>query len=268
MPECRSREDVMAKQKIIVWALFDGGNGCYTQAAKSFSTLKVYPIGIDIERKNRHFIPLNLADYSKLFGKSQLFARLDKLPKPDVILASPPCESFSVASAMKGGNACWKQERKGGSRFVIRHSQDYDVPNVPRKHFRYEKSFFNRINGELCIYNTIDIIQRYQPKVFVIENPYASRIWDYIHDVLGFEIPFDNPTYYGNYDYPVKKPTKFKSNIALNLKYHHYYAGVRMSHVLKSYNARSNIPLDLVKAIYTQILDYLKQPTNETPYHK
>ena len=30
---------------------------------------------------------------------------LDKLEPPDVILASPPCESWSVASAMKGGNA-------------------------------------------------------------------------------------------------------------------------------------------------------------------
>ncbi|VGM96262.1 Uncharacterised protein [uncultured Avibacterium sp.] len=249
----------MAKQKIIVWALFDSGNGCYTQAAKSFSAIKVYPIGLDIERKNRHFIPLNLADYSKLFGKSHLFATLDRLPKPDVILASPPCESFSVASAMWGGNACWKQEQKSGSRFVIRNAQDYEPPQVPRKHFRYEKSFFNRINGELCIYNTIEIIKRYQPKVYVIENPYSSRIWDYIKDVLGFEIPFDNPTYYGNYHYPVKKPTKFKSNIPLNLKYQNYYAGVRLNHVLKSYNGRSNIPLDLVADIYREILKNLKE---------
>ncbi|VEH67174.1 Uncharacterised protein [Rodentibacter pneumotropicus] len=41
----------MAKKKIIVWALFDSGNGCYTQAAKAFPQMRVYPIGIDIEQK-------------------------------------------------------------------------------------------------------------------------------------------------------------------------------------------------------------------------
>lgn len=246
----------MAKN-IIVWALFDSGNGCYTKAASSFQNMEIYPIGIDIERKNNHFISLNLADYGRLFGNKSLWDRLDELPIPDVILASPPCESFSVASAMWGGNACWKQEVSKGSRFVIRERADYEPPRVPRKHFQYEKSFFNRINGELCIYNTVEIIKRYKPKVYVIENPYSSRIWDYIDKVLGFEIPFENRTYYGNYDYPVKKPTKFKSNIELELRFQDYYSGVRLTDVLKTYNARSNIPLSLIEEIYSKIILYL-----------
>ncbi|MCL7726168.1 DNA methyltransferase [Pasteurella multocida] len=217
-------------KKIIIWALFDSGNGCYTKAAQAFPNIEIYPIGIDIEKKNNHFISLNLADYCRIFGDKKLFNVLDNMPKPDVILASPPCESFSVASAMWGGNACWKQEHPKGSRFVIRNYKDYEVPQVPRKHYKYEHSFFNRINGELCIYNTIDIIKRYQPKVFVIENPLASRMWDYINDVIGFHIPFDNPTYYGNYNYPVKKPTKFKSNI----------------------------PLSLIESIYNKVVSYLE----------
>ena len=45
-----------------------------------------------------------------MFGDNKLFDELDKLPKPDLIIASPPCESWSVASAMWGGNASWKQE--------------------------------------------------------------------------------------------------------------------------------------------------------------
>lgn len=240
-------------KKMVIWALFDSGNGCYAQAAKKFKNIDIYPIGIDIERKNSHFIELNLADYSRLFGKSVLFQSLDQLPKPDVILASPPCESFSVASAMWGGNACWKQEMSEGSRFVIRNKKDYDVPQVKRQHFRYEKSFFNRINGELCIYNTIEIIKRYEPKVYVIENPLSSRIWSYISSVLDFQIPYDNPTYYGNYGYPVKKPTKFKSNIELGLKYENYRAGVRLNDIMKTYNARSNIPLNLIEDIYRTI---------------
>lgn len=94
---------------MIVWALFDSGNGCYTQGAELFnqsidqSAIEIYPIGIDIESKNNHFINLNLADYSRMFGDNKLFDELDKLPKPDLIIASPPCESWSVASAMWGG---------------------------------------------------------------------------------------------------------------------------------------------------------------------
>lgn len=88
---------------MIVWALFDSGNGCYTQAAMQCQAIEIYPIGIDIENKNSHFIPLNLADYGRMFGDNTLFDTLDKLPKPDLIIASPPCESWSVASAMWGG---------------------------------------------------------------------------------------------------------------------------------------------------------------------
>lgn len=83
---------------MIVWALFDSGNGSYTKGIKGLNkkglcNIDVYPIGIDIEKKNNHFINLNLANYGRLFGDNTLFDTLDKLPKPDLIIASPPCES-------------------------------------------------------------------------------------------------------------------------------------------------------------------------------
>ena len=79
---------------MIVWALFDSGNGCYTQGAELFnqsvdqSAVEIYPIGIDSESKNNHVINLNLADYGRMFGDNKLFDELDKLPKPDLIIAS------------------------------------------------------------------------------------------------------------------------------------------------------------------------------------
>lgn len=98
-------------KKMTVWALFDSGNGSYTQGVKALNEegecdIEIHPIGIDVERKNNHFINLNLADYSRLFGDNTLFDVLDKLPHPDLIIASPPCESWSNASAMCEGNAC------------------------------------------------------------------------------------------------------------------------------------------------------------------
>lgn len=252
---------------MIVWALFDSGNGCYTQGAELFNQLvnqsvNIYPIGMDIECKNNHFINLNLADYGRMFGDNKLFDELDKLPKPDLIIASPPCESWSVASAMWGGNASWKQEtgavNRELSKFTVRGRADYDLPHVQ---FKYDRSFLNRINGELCIYNTIEIIKRYNPKVYVIENPASSKIRHYVNDILNFQIPFDNLAHYNLYNYPLRKPTRFKSNINLGLRNNHKSKPQQQwEDFSKSYNERSNIPLDLIVDIYKAVNQYLTNP--------
>lgn len=241
---------------MIVWALFDSGNGCYSQAAKKFPGIEIYSIGLDREQKNKGFINLNLASYSINNKNNPLFGVLDQLPAPDVILASPPCESWSVASAMKNGNASWKQEAGDAlfqpqlplSRFTVRDYKDYEGVQ-----FTPEKSLINRINGELCIFNTIQIIKRYRPKIYVIENPAGSRIWDYTERVLGFHLPYDNLTYYNNYDYPIKKPTKFKSNMDLKLRQEKIENEVSWKSFSRNYNTRSNIPMKLVIDIFEKI---------------
>jgi|SRR5690625_130253 len=252
---------------MITWALFDSGNGSYTKVVnKHFKgRVEIYPIGIDIENRNNHFIHLNLADYSYLFGDNKLFDTLDKLPRPNLIIASPPCESWSVASAMRGGNASWKQEEGDSlfspqiplSRFTIRGKSDYKGYQ-----FKYDRSFLNRINGELTIYNTIKIIKKYNPEVYIIENPAHGRMWEYIDDIIEFEIPYDNLTYYNNYDYPIRKPTKFASNIKLSLKKEDIKNETKFNELCRkggAYNARSNIPEQLVKDIFNQTLEELSK---------
>lgn len=250
---------------MIVWALFDSGNGCYSQAAEIFNSknnqkIEIYSIGIDRENKNDHFINLNLADYGRVFGNNQLFEQLDELPKPDLIIASPPCESWSVASAMWGGNASWKQEKEVASKFTIRGRCDYELPHVQ---FKFDRSFLNRVNGELCIYNTVEIIKRYKPSVFIIENPASSRIWHYLKDILSFDPPFENLTHYNCYGYPIKKPTRFKSNLNLNLKTSNTPASKSWDEFSKSYNERSNIPISLIVDIYKSVLSHLGNPKRE-----
>lgn len=252
--------------KKIVWALFDSGNGSYAKAAEKFDDIEIYSIGLDIENKNNHFINLNLADYSYLFGGNKLFDVLDKLPKPDLIIASPPCESWSIASAMKDGNASWKQEKGDGlfnsqtplSRFTVRNFEDYDGYQ-----FKPEKSFINRVNGELCTFNTIKIIKRYKPEIYIIENPATSRMWEYIDKVIGFELKYDNLTYYNNYDYPIKKPTRFKSNVDLSLKCENIHGDVKFNNFSRSYNDRSNIPQKLVIKIFEKVIEKLSEGNNE-----
>lgn len=259
---------------MIVWALFDSGNGSYTKGAKDLSDkglcdIEIYPIGIDIERKNNHFINLNLADYSRLFGDNTLFDTLDKLPKPDLIIASPPCESWSNASAIPNGNACWKKEdlsdslfkpQREPSPFTIRSNRDYEQAY---NNYKYDRQFMKRVNGELCIFNTIEIIKRYEPDFFVIENPASGRIWRYIEEVISFELPFKNPTRYNNYGYPISKPTKFASNLDLQLNNEANKPEVTWQDFSTSYNERSNIPQELVKEIFTKIYQRWKGGVNE-----
>ena len=243
---------------MIVWALFDSGNGCYKRSADEIDDIEIYSIGLDIENKNNHFINLNLADYSRIFGDNTLFDTLDELPHPDLIIASPPCESWSVASAMKNGNACWKREDVSDSlfepqtplsRFTVRNYTDYDGTQ-----FKQDKSLIKRINGELCTFNTIEIIRKYNPKYYIIENPAHGRLWEYVDKILGFKIKFDNFTYYNNYDYPISKPTKFKSNVNLNLKSENIPNDVIFnSGFSRDYNERSNIPKKLVDEIFSKI---------------
>lgn len=260
----------MSDNKMTVWALFDSGNGSYTKGVAALNSsgganIVIYPVGIDIENKNNHFINLNLADYSRLFGDNTLFDELDKLPKPDLIIASPPCESWSNASAMSEGNACWKQEdlsdslfipQREASMFTIRNSSDYDKAYI---NYQYDRQFMKRVNGELCAFNTIEIIKRYEPRYFIIENPASGRLWKYIEDVMGFKLPHLNMTRYNNYDYPLQKPTKFASNLDLGLKNDIIKQDVEWKHFSKSYNERSNIPQNLVIEIFTKIYNKFLQ---------
>ena len=239
---------------MVIWALFDSGNGSYYQVAKDMDGVEIYSVGIDRENKNDHFINLDLADYSRLFGDNKLFDELDELPKPDLIIASPPCESWSVASAMPNGNACWKQDElenlfgtMKGSMFTVRNYDEYE-----EYQFFPRKQLLTRVNGELTIFNTIEIIDRYKPNFYIIENPATSRVWEYIEKILGFKIRFDNLTYYSAYDYPVMKPTRFGSNLNLNLSKERIKTDINMNN-FHGYNNRSNIPHNLVEVILKKV---------------
>lgn len=247
-----------------IWGLFDDGNGCYKQAVDELNMNEGGQYTITSIGIGNACINQDLA-VNTLHQPNALWEKLDKLDKPDVILASPPCESWSVASAMKDGNACWKQEQnittslfggyEEGSKFTIRNHIDYE-----NYQFKYDKSFLRRINGEMCIFNTLKIIERYQPKVFVIENPAYGRIWEYIKNVIGFDVPYENLTYYNNYGYPVQKVTKFGSNIDLRLLKEKVKGKVSLKSYNNGgnrYNTRSNIPIDLVKSIIKRCEIYI-----------
>lgn len=121
-----------------------------------------------------------------------------------------------------------------------------------------------RINGELCAFNTVEIIKRYNPRFWIIENPAFGRLWEYIEVVMGFELPYKNHAQYNNYDYPISKPTRFSGNIDLKLKNEKMPNEVNFkTEFSKSYNERSNIPSKLVKEIFQKVYRKFLEVTDE-----
>lgn len=262
----------------VIWALFDSGNGCYKEAVETYfpQQFEIYSIGLDKENKHHHFLSLDLSDYGQLFDNHTLFETLDKLPQPDIILASPPCESWSNATNIKDGSIYWKRP-------VIRNLfgdfRTNDFALVTKKEFYkktrnwasnpdFTKMLYSRMNGELCALNTTRIIQHYQPKIFVIENPSYGKLWRYYRHVLNFS-GTKNIVCYNDYDENFsQKPTCFYSNLDLQLKVPQYKqakftigsgkkAKTRHQKVISGYNKRSNIPLLLIKDILEHCLAHL-----------
>lgn len=170
-------------KKLVCWALFDSETGDYMSTIHHYfeDKIEVYGVGISHYGKDTdHYVNFDLANFSELFGKPSLATRLLKvLPKPDIIVASPPCESWSHMTSINNGNIHWKRyASKLFPENKIFQLQDVDVQTGFVKAADI-KTFFTRVNGELCHQNTWDIIKETKPSVFMVENP-DNYSWDYI----------------------------------------------------------------------------------------
>ncbi|MGC7166015.1 cytosine methyltransferase [Metamycoplasma hominis] len=256
----RERESSSPKSKIIIWALFDDAESSYKNAVKkyykNFNNIEVHSIGIndisfkDKERFFYHKIDLSLQNFN-------LIKELKQLPKPDIILASPPCESWSSADC--GGKMLRSISKDG--KWVVMNKKYYDEYNKtchPVKHRFFEQKERGRLIGEGTISGTIFIIQTFKPKVWVIENPKTSKSWEYQRNHWNFE-GFENSTYYSSYNQSFSlKPTIFKSNIELNLLKTRQKGN--NDHMARgSYSRRSSIPLNLIADILNQIFECMKE---------
>lgn len=253
----RERESSSNKKKVI-WALYDDAFSSYKKAIKQHfdGKFKVYSIGINNikfkEKKNYFYrrIDLSLSNFN-------LISQLNKLPKPDIILASPPCESWSGADC---DGRMFRSINENGE-WIIKNSKYYDEYNkrchkVKTRHFLQKET--SRIIGESTIGGTIKIIQHFKPKVWVIENPKTSKTWDFQKYHWNFN-GYKNSTYYSSYDSSFSsKPTIFKSNIKLDLKNFKNNKGNKDHMARGSYSKRSSIPEKLIKDMITQIIVFCK----------
>lgn len=247
------------ENKLIIWALFDDAESSYKNAiSKYFDKLniEVHSVGInDIKfpKSKKYFyhkIDLSITNFN-------LLKQLSNLPKPDIILASPPCESWS------GADCSGKMTVKIGSNWnwTIKNKSFYDEHNKicnPVKRRYFDKKERTRICGEATIGGTILIIQHFKPKVWIIENPKTSKTWDFQKNHWNF-LGIMNDTYYSAYNLNFSlKPTIFKSNIKLSLLKKRPKKSNNDHMALGSYSKRSSIPGKLIKNIIEQCINYIK----------
>ncbi|QBF34529.1 DNA methyltransferase [Mycoplasmopsis phocirhinis] len=253
----------MTKKKIIVWALYDDAESSYKNSIKHFNEndksieTEVHSIGINNVKFDKsesyfyHRIDLSLTNF-------ELFEQLDFLPKPDIILASPPCESWSRADC---DGRMFRTLDNQGNWVVKNHDYyvEYNKKSHPNKRRFFEQKEKSRLIGEATIGATIMIIKHFKPKVWVIENPKTSKSWDFQKNHWSFE-GLMNLTYYASYDENFSlKPTIFKSNIELNLKKNRP-SKTNSNHMAKgSYSLRSAIPLNLINDIMIHCVEYINK---------
>ncbi|WP_232048377.1 c-5 cytosine-specific DNA methylase [Mycoplasmopsis fermentans] len=221
----------------------------YFKALQNNENCVIYSIGIQEHKdlKNYYNIDLSLNNFN-------LIDQLKLIPKPDIIIASPPCESWSRADCSL---AIWKDISK--TSWELNNYEFYKTVETTKNKKRdfYSKEQ-KRVLGESTAGATAYIINVFQPKVWIIENPFQSFIWKFLkfhHNLNGIK----NNTYYSSYNKEFSvKPTCFYSNINLNLKNkrkpgnaEHYSKG--------SYYQRSMIPKELIKDLFLNVFVQLKK---------
>lgn len=259
--------------KKVCWALFDSETGDYQSTVHHYfeNEIDIYGVGISHYGKNTdHYVNFDLSDFKELFGDMGIGQKLLKLlPKPDIIVASPPCESWSHMASINNGNIHWKRY---ASRLFPENKvfqlQDIDVETKFVKNSGI-KTFYGRINGELCHQNTWEIIKTTKPKVFMVENP-DNYSWEYIHKYV-HDLPkiYMNRLVYSAYEPKRFSPKReiFGSNIPLKLKDIDIVKNgnsIKASNdkngfISKDYGTRSKIPELALKDFFEQALEYINK---------
>lgn len=186
--------------KKIIWSLFDSETAI-TQELNSDEYI-VYSIGLPSSSAvTDNFIKIDLS-------KRSCLTKLEKLPKPDIIFASPPCET-------------WVDVSIG---LVRLYNRNYNEHNLYwQRNFKsnkFKKIFEQRrLLGQKTAYFTAEIIKKFNPDLWCVENGSSSYIFKWINKYNGLQ-GYLNKCYYDSYNSKdfSKKPTTIYSNKKMLLK--------------------------------------------------
>ena len=204
-------------KKIIVWDLFGGGQNSVYHAL-DHDKYDVYTFDIT-EPSHEHQYKLDLS-------QDNIIEIFKQYPKPDIIVASPLCQSFSCVLQMKGGGTCFWKWDKDKQKLVERSVEEFErLKSGFTRNKKAETQLYVKRLGEKCINNTLLLIEVYHPKYWYIENPKNSLMWKFIYHnhyldfyALDWQHRFSNEASLGKYGYLITKPTIFLSNVKMDLK--------------------------------------------------
>ncbi|WP_406618112.1 C5 methylase (MAV1virus-like) protein [Mycoplasmopsis lipophila] len=206
------------KTKYIVWDLFGGGQNSVFNTIKEFDLeeyFEIYTFDVTEPIRKNH-IKIDLS-------QDNIIDKMKNFPHPDIIVASPLCQSFSCVLNMKGGGTCfWKYEDETKTSLTERTLEEFEkLKGGFTKNLNGEVQLFIKRLGQRCIDNTIKLIEFYKPKYWYIENPKHSLMWKYIKYNKSYFFEknlFLNEASLGKYGFLTSKPTIFLSNIKMNLE--------------------------------------------------
>lgn len=226
-------------KKIVVWDLFGGGQNSVASAILENPDYEIYTFDVvpneknSFKHSNYHYYNLDLAagmvmpngKRHKVMGNLNIVNLFKKLniPKPDIIVSSTLCQSFSNVLSMVGGGTCfWKKEKDGkyydGIKLIEREIDEFErLKSGFTKNLNAEKQLFIKRLGEQAVINTVKLIKYFKPKYWYIENPQSSLMWFYIANNLKLKGTL-NIASLGAYGYPIAKYAGFYSNVKLELE--------------------------------------------------
>lgn len=224
---------------MIIWALFDSETCSVAKAFKGVACVYSFGIGSGTDH-----IELDLSNFKT--AKIEL----DKYPKPNVIFASPPCETWVLMSV---GNLRHYKVKGGYNLYWKNRWEPYDFTEAQKQ---------KRLNGMKTAICTRDIIQYYKPEFWAIENGNSSLVFDYLYEngLSGVR----NKCNYFSYGLDVYKPTIIYSNKILNLRNWKPNRKLLLvkdiskkskKSMQEKYGNISQVPLTLYKSIMFQFLN-------------
>lgn len=209
-----------------------GKNSVRKALEKNKKKYQIFTFDIVEESENFKNLVVDLSQ-NNIVEVFQNLIKQKKIKKPDIIVSSPLCQTFS--SAMQSISNLPDKKGKFFSGNPYRY-WDYEkklVKNWPEnKQIKWNGFCGNSYPqgylqvpisvaelGNRCIENVIQLINFFKPKTWYIENPAKSLIWKYIKYNLKFEFGYKNIAHYSAYNNNFsKKPTCFLSNVEMKLK--------------------------------------------------
>lgn len=242
---------------MIILDLFSGGKSL-SSALSEYENVEI--ITLDFDKKYNPDICIDVLDNNCI---EEIEKKLNGR-KVDFIWASPPCEKWSFACGVKGGNIYFESIKSKGKMVDFKIRENFDTNSKYTILNDSQKVRQEAINAMRIVDKTFMIINYFKPKHWCIENPkdfmeiYINKNYKCITNLCT----------YCQYGFEYRKPTTIFSDIDLKLKScrigdschnnNFYCRGkenkIRNISIMRNYIERSQVPHKLIITILEEFM--------------